>query len=284
LISLFSCQERIEINPPGFEPKLVINCLFTQDSVFKVHVSHTLNYNDTTSGYISDAECYLYAGNTPLDTLKYMKNGMYISNLKPEINKHYKIKVDHPDYPMATAESYVPDKPVITQTDTSHTLIYDPYEEEHLLELTSHISDQPDQENFYEISYMGYLNYMGGQVFFSYFQSDDPVITNDGIIDYNPFLLLFSDDLFKNEKYKLNFRIFTINFDVYPDTTNYSVVLKYKGITEEYYKYIKETSKQSDYQRNQFIYTGETIDVFSNIKNGYGIFTGYSMVMDTIIY
>lgn len=285
LFSLYSCQEPVKLDQVEFQPKLVLNCVFSPDSLFKVKVTHALSNNDTSSNILANADCFLFSENTLLDSLQHIGKGIYVSDIKAEIDKEYTIQVKHPNYPTASATSKAPQKPIITRTEAINNLIYDPYEEEYLTKIITYITDRKKRNDYYEFSYKGILKNDSSQYgFSSYFQSTDNVITNEGVIDYNPFILLFSDRMFKNKTYKLHYKINYIDMENYPDSTNYTVYLKYKSVSEAYYAYVKDISKQTEYYSNRFFYTGEPVHVYSNVKNGYGIFAGYSMIMDTLKY
>ncbi|RLD48091.1 MAG: hypothetical protein DRI94_13085, partial [Bacteroidetes bacterium] len=80
-LMLISCTKEIEIDIPEVKTKLVLNGLFTNDSVFCVNVSRTTNFSQNITKYISDATVELYQGNRQISNFIYTENGIYKSTI-----------------------------------------------------------------------------------------------------------------------------------------------------------------------------------------------------------
>lgn len=105
-----SCQKELEIEIPAIEPRLVVNCFFSPDSLFKVRVGKLLSVNDSISHFfIDNAECEIFENGTFAEKLQYSENGFYNSQtLKAKSGFIYTIKVKHPNFTEVSATDTVP--------------------------------------------------------------------------------------------------------------------------------------------------------------------------------
>ena len=116
---------------------------------------------------------------------------------------------------------------------------------------------------------------------FEGFTNSDPIIVNEDLMRYNPGAIIFSDDIFSNSTHQ-----FTIRCNSVEGRRNYFVLYT---LSKELYQYrrtffqhqyeqgIKGISRFSDLTLLDF--TGNAIDVYSNVEGGYGIFAGYNYKM-----
>jgi len=107
LLIMYSCQKDLRISLPETEPKYVVSCLFSSDSIFRLRLSTTRGLNDTSEMIVPDANCMLSFGNT-YDTLFYEEDGIYTSNIVAERGLGYNLIVETSDGVRLTAYSYVP--------------------------------------------------------------------------------------------------------------------------------------------------------------------------------
>ena len=109
-----------------------------------------------------------------------------------------------------------------------------------------------------------------------FINSDDPAIvgSNYGLQPGNSRIygevLPFSDDLFNGKTYTLRINP---NAYFYGDSLRRELTIRLKTISEEQYAYTYASWLQNAYE--DIPYT-EPVLVPGNVKNGYGIFTGYS--------
>ena len=100
----------------------------------------------------------------------------------------------------------------------------------------------------------------------------DPLTTDDCLPNKD---LLITDALFNGGRKQLVLRIpsfyadtFVDTVDGRPITTNAQVKLKH--VSEDYVRYLKSYRKAADNSGNPF---AEPVNVFTNVKNGYGLFS-----------
>ncbi len=89
---------------------------------------------------------------------------------------------------------------------------------------------------------------------------------------------IFSDDLFNSTEVIATFD-FSIWFGKLESVVD-TFYIEVKKITEYYYLY--QTTYKEHLEAEQSVFT-EYLDTYTNIENGYGIFTVYSSVVDTFL-
>lgn len=287
---LFSCQKALEIDYPDIEPKLVVNCLFTTDSLFKLQLSRTSSYNDTLIVYVTDAKCEIWKNNSVSDILQYSDSGFYTGSTKPDENVIYTLKISHSKYGNVQAKSSCPEKAII-DTVYDKMNVY-PVEGDINMDNLMYSALYIDFEDKLVIPQYYFINlkYRYSSVYYPekwgyrYLTSYDEIIKKEQILEYEPEFLVFSNNLFTNP---------TINLEVlfihnvgsgkknmnnnkgnnYPHQTLY----KFGTISEDYYLYLKSLIKHKYNQFNDvFLQMGDPVQMYTNIENGYGIFAGYN--------
>ncbi|MCA1759636.1 MAG: DUF4249 domain-containing protein, partial [Bacteroidales bacterium] len=94
----FSCRKEIEIELDELSPKPVINCLFTPEKPFRIHVSLSKNPTDTASYNLNNAQIMLYGDDGTQEHLPLAGNGYYSkSSVIPVAGVVYTLKVNIPD-------------------------------------------------------------------------------------------------------------------------------------------------------------------------------------------
>ena len=287
ILILFSCQKVIEIDYPTQETKLVVNCLFTPDSLFKARISKTSFTTDSSDLSIKDATCEIWSAGQLLETLQHTKNGFYISeSLYPEVNKAYTIKVKHEIFPDLTATDTVPEPANVLDINFDFFTQYDMLDERYFHDLNITLNDNPNKSNFYQIKGVvetWHVNYE---------------INTDTIWVYNNIYLNTDDFAFQNSEFTESAIIpFT---DSFFNGQNYTVKLKYKypfasysngvpyiethnllvpiySTSKQYYKYRTKLIQHINNQYSDVYFgIGDPVQMYTNIQGGYGIFAAYN--------
>jgi len=119
--------------PSGnFEPKLVIMGYLNNQETIHVKVSANSRPDEVTNIIpIEDAKIILWEDGNEIGTLKHDSMGIYSINHYPRYNHRYSIRVEHPDYPTAEAETYITEpisftgyKKVIDSIENNKTTFY----------------------------------------------------------------------------------------------------------------------------------------------------------------
>lgn len=273
LLLFFSCEKIVEIEIESQKSKLIVNCFFTVEEKFKIRVSKNINILDTIDDIVSNAIVHLFDNENLIDTLIYDDSGFYYSNVNAQKNKEYKILVSHNDFSVIKATNIIPSVVKVEKIERYDSVGYD-QEGSVYSQLNVTFTDIPKQNNFYEVSLLTFSDSLSTRLRLF---SSDPILVEEGDIEYYAEILPFNDLLFDGQKY-------TLVLNYYPfGAGNDDLILHFRSVSKEYYLYKKRIIK---HLHNRYIDiwegAGEPIQMYSNIENGYGIFAGYVSDIDTI--
>lgn len=287
----FGCETIVEIDIPVEAPSLVINSTLSDKEYFKANISESKHILDGSDVYkkVQGATVEIYEDGNLLTLLADSLEGNYISNsYKPVRGKMYEIVVSKNGFETASANVLMPlDTAIIlgvkidtvVESEFGYTSYY--------LRFSVEIKDNPEQENFYDISIyqkshsvrydytvdppeiidtVYYYNKL-------YIQSRDP-----GLEEFQSFgqNIIFNDELFNGSTYRMNV-LSSIRIDPSnPNENELSYFVELANTSESYYRY--ELSSQLQYwtEDNPF---AQPVTVYNNIENGFGIFGAYNTAM-----
>lgn len=296
-ISLISaCHKEIEVDFPDMDEKLVIYSLFCPDSVFSVFIAKTTSFDDSIQMFVDNSTCKLFANNEFLFEFLNQDSGYYIApnQYKPIPGINYKIEVLHPKLPTITAEDKIPEYcPVISELSIIDSAKMN-NEAHYFSELFFNLTDNPEQSNFYEIetliredSVVGCIDssllswFYERNTYYAILSTDDYILNNESLNDFYPIQWPFSDELFNNSKHTFSVYYYTPAFIDY--SVEYNLFLKTRSVSENYFLYRKKLIQHLFNQIGDFwTGTGNPVNMYTNVNNGYGIFAGYQQVVDSI--
>ena len=288
----FSCETTEKIDDFPLRPsKLVINCYFEADSLWEFQVSKSLSVLDNAPlKTIKNATIRLFQEGVLLDSINVMDDdGYYRSNENlPEEGKEFSIEVSSPDFKdVLNAKDIVPKKTSIAKvevllSDTSF-YYYDEYNSwghvKGSFEIT--FSDQKDVSNYYQL--MAYYN----DSLFNYFE-DGPVFSHverrmisvssedisvENSTEYGNSILI-NDHIYDGKNYTIS-----IDFEDWSAKKGRDYYLELTSITREGFLY-RKTIQEYDNSRNDPF--SEPVIIYSNVNNGFGIFSGLSRSIYTL--
>ena len=154
--------------------------------------------------------------------------------------------------------------------------------------LRSYISftDPPDATNYYELLISSKPGGTNG--WYTEYETNDPVLMNEGDQDYHPTSFFFSDELFNGEQYTMRIKNGVGYMTKDNKLTPTPLYATLRSVSRAYYKYRKYYTRHAYNQQSQnefidLIFKGEPQNMFTNIENGYGIFAGYCETTRQII-
>jgi len=264
-----SCLKEVDMEVEQIPHLLVVNCFFTEGEAFKVNVSRLASYPDLTDRSIADARVVISTGENDTAALTYTANGSYSNPaVIPEPGKVYRITVDVDGYPQATAQDSLP-RPVFVDSVT-YTARAGKYDDGiDFNRYSVWFRDIPGR-TWYSVQILkgdtveNKLEYWAIDIF-----STDPVISAEGITgeDYNSWFV-FSDTLISN-------RVYCLKIDAGSDyDTEKARVLLVSG-TYPYYQYLKRLIRNDSYSWEDPFKPYNPVPLYSNIKNGLGVFAGF---------
>ena len=289
ILLFLSCTRTVDLSVPSHQPKLVLHGYIGVDSTINVAIGKTIPANITvedTSTYIKDAWVVLYENDVFSDSLRYNDSELrYISQKVAQKGKMYTIVAGAPGFETVEASAMAP-LPVETinisyikeaRTDNDGDLQND-------VKFT--VKDPATETNYY----LAALYPPGAIPYFMCISTFDPVIekpTRDLIpIDescINNDEIIFTDQSFNGSLKEITISAATRLMQIYTDRLTGNVYrpwLKVYNISKDYYRYLKNTiSIEIDPEIPSLT---EPVAVKGNVKNGYGLFTIFTVTSDTL--
>jgi hypothetical protein len=319
LIAASSCEKTIDMKIAEYPSKLVINAQLNPDSVVFGNISKSLAILDESSSpFVPVAEVSIYENESIIETLPINSRGFFRSNnFKPKPGNNYKIEASAKDFQNASGETLIPNNNLDFAFDTitelrsrsnSNTLL------RFVIKLT--IQDQPNIDNYYIFGITSDYKYTivnfdpaspkirpldeskhDTTIIIPYsietnstvpemnsygYNDEFDVIDRSGgiglIPDQNNYIsgsqFAFSDITFSGKKTSIDFET---EANTYNDTVNLKITLR--EVSKDYYTYLKSMA----IYRNSGDYFAEKVQVFTNIKNGYGILGSESKVEKNLV-
>jgi hypothetical protein len=277
-----SCHEKISWDFPDFEPVPTVNSFIVAGKHIWIHVSLAGKFDTAPIKPIENATVELYVDGEYAETLGYVGDSFYKSGIIAQTQKEYMCKVIVPSFPIASSTCIIPNPENILGIEHINKAGVDeegvPYP---AVKVT--FSNNPNALTYFEIvislireeyiSKPDLLNII------------DPVLLNEGLP-----ILVFSNELLESESYTM-----TINYTTggaeHTDQAGwqaqlYPIRVELRTVCHSYYRYARQLYLYENSNDDPFLNSGilSSFQLYSNVDNGYGIFTGYSVVESEIIY
>jgi hypothetical protein len=262
-LCMMGCEKYIDFEDEIKKPKIVVNAKINPDSVFKVHLSRSLSVIDNAElTNIINGNVQVFDNNDQLiESLLYQTDGFYRGSFIPSTNSTYSIKVSAPDFDPVSATTYIPGNASIIQVDTSS---YTNEEGNRNLKVKITFQDDGSIKNYYQLQ-VGYAQDYNGEIYVypEYFGSGDVALdlgqeTTD--------LAVFTDELFDGAQKSIE-----VYFNDYRAYYLY-LEITLASVSRDVYFYDRTTQAFGQTQGNPF---AEPVQVYNNIKGGFGIFGGF---------
>jgi len=225
---------------------------------------------------ITEAEVELYENGRYAATLqleedppqKFLGACYLARGFKPETGNDYTIKVITEEHPLVEASTHIPEPTAILSLTSDRILkkIDSRLFESNRCVLT--FEDNPDQDDYYGFDAKSVLTFYP---------------QNPGI-EYPP---LFTDKLILRDKYNLILDGGSIRSNVPRDSDTIYATLQLLTVTRDHYLYHKsllESQRRDNLPYLQGIHLPitEPSQIYTNVKNGLGLFTGIAYDADTV--
>ncbi|OFX82635.1 MAG: hypothetical protein A2W99_06680 [Bacteroidetes bacterium GWF2_33_16] len=287
-ITIFSCTKELDYELENIK-SLVINSVFYPDNNFTFHVSTTASTLEKYDTLKERVQLLLYENDyLIIDTM--LGTGTFQTNYKPISNIKYTVKILSNSLQSITASDSIPNSINIDDATLLFPVGVDEMGDEYG-EFSVKFTDPANEKNYYELAIYHYIN--GEKVYYEwysdYYKVTDPVLINEGLLDYLPTTMFFSDELFDGEIYTLRFKDFA-NENTSLTSFNSDIYAELRSISKSYYLYRKSYTihafnQQTNYEDlHDFLYSGEPQNMYTNVNNGFGIFVGYNKTSKEFIY
>lgn len=279
VIFFSGCYKPIDHLSPQMNDLTTVNSILQEGCPVKVHVSLAGKLDTVPAKAIENAQVELYVDGVFAEKLNHIENSLYMGKTVVEGGKEYFCKAIIPD----ADTLYCSDKMPLAQKiiKIEHINIAGKDEEGTsypAIRLT--FSNNPNIRTYYEIQ-ISLFAYKDEISFPNILNVVDPVILNEGLP-----ILLFSNELISDSFYTIH-----INYNSgssggidFKRSTLYPLIVELRTVSYNYYRFRKQYYL---YEQGRFANgiteTMTAAPLFSNVKNGTGIFAGYSsMFSDTI--
>ena len=289
-----SCTKEIPFNTESFAPELVVNSLFTPDSVFAVYIHQTSPIDVQGWKAIVDAKVEIKKQGDPTRIpLSYLSNGRYENpDLSPQIGAVYELFVDAGTFGSAYAKDSVPNLPVVYKSEFSRGTTVDEYGDEHI-DMDIGFINNLSKDLFWEMILVSDYNKQdeGSRigVFFSPFLPD-PIILAEGYLDFEPKSFIFSNQHIETERYLLKMKMNPYSYSLrspsptpFPGSSGRESLI-FRSISQSYYDYQKAWIQHYYHQPNgarindplRLLFSGEPTRLYSNVEGAHGVFAAYT--------
>lgn len=283
----WACTKTGKVKLPPYEPRLVLHGYVEAGDTFRIALGKTMPQDRVVQPkdtYITNGWVVLYENDVFVDSLKY--NGVkerYVSSKVIAVSgKVYRVRAGAAGFPDVEAFTTAPSPVNITSVTrikntrrTSSGSMLD--------DLKFSVND-PAGTNFYLAS-ITILN--GINCVYTYdpaverYTTDLITFESGNCIDDD--MILYTDRSFNGTIKEITLSLHSESLNSFTDAsgTVYWPYIKQYNISEEYYRYLK-TSVYQDQIFEEGSLTTESRTPRGNVKNGFGLFTVFAAVTDTI--
>ncbi len=301
LVTLISCTKTLDFDDTGLANHVVVNSVISTDSYFNSYITKSSSIlEDRQNNPAADGSMELYEDGNLIRQFPMQTGGFSDTDIFPKAGKTYRMVITSNGKTLE-AETKMPNQAEVISIDTSSVKnefglwtnykvnMKDPSGEDYyrlvvMLESLSFYTSKDSLGNEKR-------HYMKG-IYQQLFTSDDPVLKNlynnfgQDVIDAGPSndYEIFTDDYFQGKEYFLQFQIYNGYSGGYGYGDPYSpglssgliyqrYIIHVQKLSKELFNYLKYLKLYDFYHDNPF---SEPVPVYSNVKNGIGIFAGFN--------
>ncbi len=303
LLLLNSCVKEITLEQQKHSIFPVMNGLFyvgEPSSVFRL--SYTSNPFSPSVPYPEGAQVFFY------------KNGELAGSTQPQAQGYCTIPANFqgtgevlsvvavlPEGDTLRANDTIPARSFIVSADFGDAGIMDEYGDI-IYKLSVRFKDTPNEKNYYELFVFQWSSLLpsdsSAYSLYNFLYQPNPVLSNEGDQDFEPYTMYFSDDLLEGEGETTFFEqhfISSVNSSRLKPGTPFGVAepgtyLVFRNISEAHYQFLKSWTRHrytqkigqglanlndavlEDYEK--VIFAPDPLPMYSNIENGLGVFVG----------
>ena len=281
LLLSIGCTQEVDLDLPAPPDRLVVNALFTADEPLTVAVSQTHSPLRRTPPRVENAHVRLQSA-AGEEVLHDEGDGTYTTAQPLAAGETYRLLVSAPGLAAVSAQGYVPrpmPRPDLTPFVDSVGV---DAEGNFFSQFQLRFADDASTADFYEVGLRTLFQWEGtGQDNWNWLRqpfTEAPFVLAEGLGDYFPETLLFSDRAFNGQTCTLMVHYQPITVD--PD---YRLIVSFRRVSADYYAfrrslYIHIVGEETGFWEG----VGDPVPMFTNVEGGYGIFAGYWQHTDTL--
>lgn len=306
LVGILSCTKELDIALPAAQPQLVLNGILHPDSTIRVSLTTTLPPNPPSTDFpvVNNATIRLYEDEQLVGNLLF-QDSLYTLDYHPKAGSEYTIEAEVPGYKMVSATDQMPRllnaQACVSKNPPTTGFSY--------LWFEVTVEDHPEEANFYwlDLTVTKYpyrrCRYIGDEMICpgpdsATIQTEKPFHlhsfstvpdkfnatvdnTSGGVTDYDGYIRI-DDTALNGESIALSMTsnsdpMFQQSWLGHLDENQY-VEIQILNASQHYDRYLKLSwmyflDNDYFYEPNPF---SETTQIYSNVKNGTGIFAAYN--------
>lgn len=287
VVALAGCHSLVEDTFATYAKKPVLNAVLQPDSIIRVNLSFTANLSDSALAFVENAVVEMQSTEGWTEKLTYIGNGLYENDHVAKADETYTCRVQIDGYPIVTASTTVPAPTAIGAITFTPTASKD----EEGLDVASirfPIVNHPNRSLYWEVRLLEegerYNFHLHKEEFsiaetYIYMQAgNDLVLQNEALP-----LTVFSNKKMAENSYEVLFyvpwwsigQISNGELMINPDTEFYIELI---SADESYYRYKKQKYLYETSGGTGFGSSTQSYSLYSNVKNGLGIFTSFTSV------
>ena len=277
LLLVGGCETSVDIDFPSLAPRIVVNSFFAPGQRWEIHLSEALS---TTEGidavrFIDNATAEILENDQVVTSLFHVGEGFYrsFSGHRPVVGTP-SLRVSAPGYEGIEAVGTIPEPVLVTFTHEITRRSASSAD----LEVTIHLTDPPDQDNYYYIAsvFSRFVNQGSTSTNHLSFHTEDAAILLEsgdalglnGPAEFGD--VVFSDALFDGVSHEVVLEITTPLQD--PSIFRGTLEVYLYSVSKTYYDYMTTYNVHEEVRGNPF---AEPVQVHTNVQNGFGIFAGF---------
>lgn len=278
---ILSCEKEINFTIENTEPVIVVNSILEANGQFIAYISKSnsvLDANGHTVNEIETANVMVYDDNNNAFQLTHTKYGIYTCSSHVMPGTNYRIEVTNAGYEKALASQKIPE---IVEIKSVTNYISDSFPQKgfNVRRIDVEFDDPAEKDNFYGLSILNKKLVLS----FDYTHNALVEMTyRPGVYQvspnsetyydiYNDATEIFFSDVLINGK-KTILTLFLNDSYLNPLSEQDTFNIQLFSLSRDYYYYIKSYAIYS-YSSQIF---SERVQVYNNIRNGLGIFAGFS--------
>ena len=279
ILGVAACTTVVDFDIPLDKPWVVVNSLFSPDSVWQVKVTYSKNILDVAPGpnfwpvgnavvTILDPNNQVIETITPSsDKFNHVR---YKGKTKPLSGQSYAVQVSIKDEPIRQAINKVPTYVPITSVEMDSSRLIDGGP----IEMKVNFKDPGNEKNYYTIKFIEDAFYITKKDTVWYTQEIFYEVVEQSLSnDERGLEKLVNDNLFNGKDYTFHVKLYNRRYSFGSQIFQQHARVVLLSVSEEYYKYFTTKSLQDYTNGDPF---AQPVQVFTNIENGLGIFAGYS--------
>jgi len=272
LVTLVSCERELYYTFKEYQPKLVINGLINNEDRVAVSISTAVPFGGRNEPEIlSNATVSLFIDGVRQTDLTYDAfEKKYLYGFRAMPGREYRVVASAPGYPPAEGIARLPGAGTFGKSIFRDSVFTDSFGFP-MGEILVRIQDNRDEKNYYRVV-LRYYNSATTNFDLLPVESDDPLVNQ--LASQRDGSVVFSDATFNGNMREVRFRI---PFGFGSGSPKFLVQLE--NLSEDFYLYSNSLNRYQNTGANIF---SEPVLVYSNIKDGLGIFAGSQLVRDTI--